>query len=85
MLCAATTWLNRAYGAVLGFAWPVTILIGVLTLIRPGNIVALFIHDVAWVLSRDQSPQLRFGSRSPDSDGHLGLQRPPTSDRVLRS
>jgi hypothetical protein len=52
MLCAATTWLNRAYGAVLGFAWPVTILIGVLTRIHPGNVVALFIHDVAWALSR---------------------------------
>ena len=52
MLCGATTWLNRAYGAVLGFAWPVTILIAVLTRIDPGNVVALFIHDVAWVLSR---------------------------------
>jgi hypothetical protein len=51
MLCAATTWLHRSYGAVLGFAWPVVILIGVLTIIHPSNVVALFIHDVAWVLA----------------------------------
>jgi hypothetical protein len=52
LLCAATTWLHRSYGAVLGFAWPVTILIGALTLIPPNNVVALFVHDVAWVLAR---------------------------------
>ncbi len=51
MLCAATTWLHRSYGAVLGFAWPVVILIGVLSIIHPSNVVALFIHDVAWVLA----------------------------------
>lgn len=51
MLCAATTWLNRSYGAVLGFAWPVVILIGVLSIIHPANVVALFIHDVARVLA----------------------------------
>jgi hypothetical protein len=52
MLCAATTWLNRAYGAVLGFAWPVAILVGVLAAIQPNNMVALFVHDVAWTISR---------------------------------
>ncbi len=49
MLCAATTW-TRSIGAVLGFAWPVAGLIGALTLINANNVVALFIHDVAWVL-----------------------------------
>ncbi len=52
LVCAATTWLNRAVGAVLGFAWPVAILIGVLAQIHPRNIIGLYIHDVAWVLSR---------------------------------
>jgi hypothetical protein len=52
MLCAATTWLNRAYGAVQGFAWPVAIFIGVLAAIEPSNTIALFVHDVGWVLSR---------------------------------
>lgn len=52
LLCAATTWLHRSYVAVLGFAWPITIFIGVLTLIPTHNAVALFVHDVAWVLSR---------------------------------
>ncbi len=53
MLCAATTWLSRSYGAVLGFAWPVAIFIGVLdarsSRATPSR---LFVHDVAWVLSR---------------------------------
>jgi hypothetical protein len=52
LLCAATTWLNRSYGAVLGFAWPLAILVGLLTRIQPVNVVAFFVHDVAWVLSR---------------------------------
>ena len=52
MLCAATTWLNRSFGAVQGFAWPVTFLIGGLTLVPPTNAVALFVHDVAWTISR---------------------------------
>lgn len=52
MLCAATTWLNRAYGAVQGFAWPVALFVAVLTEIPTNNAVALFVHDVAWVLSR---------------------------------
>ncbi|MGC1380926.1 MAG: hypothetical protein WA814_07870 [Candidatus Baltobacteraceae bacterium] len=52
LICAATTWLHRSYGAVLGFAWPVALLIGALTLVHPSNTVALFVHDVAWVLSR---------------------------------
>lgn len=51
MLCAATTWLHRSYGAVLGFAWPVVILVAILSIIHPANVVALFIHDVAWVLA----------------------------------
>ncbi|MBV8198355.1 MAG: hypothetical protein JO263_09470 [Candidatus Eremiobacteraeota bacterium] len=52
LICAATTWGHRAFGAVLGFAWPVAILIGILAAIHPHNVVGLFIHDVAWVLSR---------------------------------
>ena len=52
LVCAATTWMHRAFGAVLGFAWPVAILVGVLAAIHPRNVVGLFIHDVAWVLSR---------------------------------
>lgn len=52
LLLAGTTWLNRAYGAVLGFAWPIAILVAVLLLVQPGNPVALFVHDIAWVLSR---------------------------------
>jgi len=52
MLCAATTWLSRSFGAVLGFAWPLTLFIGALTLVPQSSVLALFIRDVAWVLSR---------------------------------
>jgi hypothetical protein len=52
LLCAATTWFSRSYGAVLGFAWPVAIIVGVLTVIQPSTPLTLFIHDVGWTLSR---------------------------------
>ena len=67
LLCAATTWLNRTYGAVLGFSWPVSLLIGALTLLRPTNTVALFVHDIAWTISRINPlsyVQMQFDSAS---------------------
>jgi len=73
MLCAATTWLHRSYGAVLGFAWPVVILIGVLSIIHPSNVVALFIHDVAWVLGH-VIPFSYVQFASPDSHNVLIYQ-----------
>jgi hypothetical protein len=83
MLCAATTWLNRAYGAVLGFAWPVAILLGGLAAITAENPVALFVHDVAWTLSR-LSPlsyvswashnELANGSVAPDFGLRLSIE-----------
>lgn len=68
MLCAATTWLHRSYGAVLGFAWPVVILVGVLSIVHPANIVALFLHDVAQVLAY-LLPFSYVSWVSPDSHG----------------
>jgi hypothetical protein len=68
--CAATTWLNRSYGAVLGFAWPITIFIGVLTLVPTANAVALFVHDVAWVLSR-LNPLSYVSLAQPTSTGTM--------------
>lgn len=52
LLCAATTWLNRAYIGVLVGALPVAILVGALTLVQPNNLVAQIVHNVAWGLSR---------------------------------
>ncbi len=52
LLCAATTWLNRSYVAVLALVPPVSLLVGILTLVRPTNTVALFVHDIAWTISR---------------------------------
>jgi len=71
MLLAATTWLYRAYGAVLGFAWPVVILLGILTAIQPTNAVALFVHDVAWTLSR-LDPLSYVSFASPAYNGAMG-------------
>jgi hypothetical protein len=70
MLCAATTWLHRSYGAVLGFAWPVAILVGVLSIISTNNVVALFVHDVAWTLSR-LDPLSYVSFAEPDGHGLL--------------
>jgi hypothetical protein len=52
LLCAATTWLNRSYMAALIAVPAVLFVAGVLTLVHPNNVVALFVHDVAWVISR---------------------------------
>jgi hypothetical protein len=68
MLCAATTWLSRSYGAVLGFAWPVALLIAGLSALEPSNVVALFVHDVAWVLSR-LDPLTYVSFAQPSSHG----------------
>jgi hypothetical protein len=52
LLCAATTWFSRAYGAVLGFAWPVAIVVGILAVVHVSSPLGLMVHDVGWVLSR---------------------------------
>lgn len=52
MLTAATASLKRGYGTILGFAWPVAIIVLGLSLVAPnGNAVVAVIHGVAWVLS----------------------------------
>lgn len=51
MLAAATASLRRAYGAVIGFAWPVAGIVLALGYARPeGNVIVTILHDVAWVL-----------------------------------
>ncbi|MBV9233936.1 MAG: hypothetical protein JO030_07835, partial [Candidatus Eremiobacteraeota bacterium] len=83
LVCAATTWIHRAFGAVLGFAWPVAILVGILAAIHPHNAVGLFIHDVAWALSRlnpmsyvtipSGPDSLAFGSSDPTFLPRIGV------------
>ena len=53
---------------MLGFAWPIAILVGALTLIHPTNVVALFVHDIAWVISR-LDPLTYVSFASPNNDG----------------
>ncbi len=53
LLAASTASLRRGYGAVLGFAWPVAILVTVFGAIPWGDsIVGQLVHNVFWVLSR---------------------------------
>lgn len=70
LLCAATTWFSRAYGAVLGFAWPVAIVVGVLAVVHTSTPLGLMIHDVGWVLSR-LDPLTYVKMASPDHDGTM--------------
>lgn len=53
LLCAATASLRRGYGAVLGFAWPVAILVVVLAEAPLGlSLLGQTVHAIFWTLSR---------------------------------
>lgn len=52
LLCAATAWIGRGYAAVLGFAWPVVLVVNGLAKIPPTSAVASFVHYVAWSLAQ---------------------------------
>jgi hypothetical protein len=75
LLCAATTWLSRSYGAVLGFAWPVALVTGALTQLEPSNTVAVIVRDAAWTLSRlDPLSYTRIsGISSATHDTYAGM------------
>jgi hypothetical protein len=70
MLCAATTWFSRAYGAVLGFAWPVALVVGVLAVVQTSSPLGLMVHDVGWVISR-LDPLTYVKLAAPDHDGTI--------------
>lgn len=70
LLCAATTWFNRSYVAVLVAALPVAIVIGLLTLVEPVNVVATILHQAAWIVSRLDPwtyVQLKYDSTTMDA------------------
>jgi hypothetical protein len=52
LLCAGTGWIGRGYGAVLGFAWPVALLVNGLAKLPPDNPVATFVRDIAWLIAQ---------------------------------
>ncbi|HLY00932.1 MAG TPA: hypothetical protein VKR56_00395 [Candidatus Cybelea sp.] len=53
MLAAATSSLRRGYGAILGIAWPVALVVAVLSFVDPNdNSLAALIHATFWTLSR---------------------------------
>ncbi len=70
LLCALTTWLHRSWIAVLAAAIPVAIVVGLLTLVHPTNTVALFVHDIAWVISRF-NPMSYVEMATPNGDGTM--------------
>lgn len=63
MLNAATASMSRAYGAVLGIAWPVALGVHGGAIANLGNSeVARFINAICWVVSRvDPITYIRFG------------------------
>ena len=71
MLNAATTSLKRGYGAILGFAWPVAILITVFGTISWGNsLLGQAVHGFFWLLSRiDPLTYLSFPAQTDVSNG----------------
>ncbi len=53
MLNAASASMRRGYGAVLGFAWPVAILVTVFAAISWGDsLVGQTVHGIFWVIAR---------------------------------
>lgn len=53
LLCAATASTKRGYGAILGFAWPVAILLVVFANVPLGDsLVGQLVHNCSWVISR---------------------------------
>ncbi|MDQ2866176.1 MAG: hypothetical protein M3R51_08110 [Candidatus Eremiobacteraeota bacterium] len=53
MLSAASSSLKRGYGAVIGFAWPVAILVLVFSKIPLGSsLLAGAVHEIFWIVSR---------------------------------
>ena len=53
LLAAITTSLKRGYGAILGFAWPVAIVVTVLAVAPLGDsLLGQAVHNIFWVISR---------------------------------
>jgi hypothetical protein len=54
MLVAATASLSRGYGAILGFAWPVAILVVLFGVVIPwgDSLIGQSVHNIFWVISR---------------------------------
>ncbi len=71
MLNAATASLRRGYGAILGFAWPVAILVTVFGIISWGDsLLGKAVHGFFWLLSRiDPLTYLAFPAQT---DAHNG-------------
>jgi hypothetical protein len=74
MLCAATASMRRAYGAVLGFAWPVAAVVAVLGKVnlsssQLGQVVHTIVTPFAWI---DPFTYLHFGPAFTVNDKPAG-------------
>ncbi|MGA8534884.1 MAG: hypothetical protein WB615_12320 [Candidatus Tumulicola sp.] len=63
MLCAATASMRRTYGAVLGFAWPVALVVAIVAKIdlsssQLGQVIHAIVTPLAWI---DPFSYLHFG------------------------
>src|SRR5262249_52348659 len=83
---AATASLKRGYGAVQGFAWPVS---GVITALAFSNLgdtpIGQTVHWVFWVISRINPLSYASFHGSANVNGANLLVQPPIADRLLIS
>ncbi|MBV8637683.1 MAG: hypothetical protein JO322_06320 [Candidatus Eremiobacteraeota bacterium] len=76
LLAASTASLKRGYGAILGFAWPVAILVVVFAEIPWGDsLVGQLVHNVFWTISRIDP--LSYISFTVDENSAGQLTGPP--------
>ncbi|MDP9110577.1 MAG: hypothetical protein M3M96_02960, partial [Candidatus Eremiobacteraeota bacterium] len=85
MLTAATTSLKRGYGTIVGFAWPIAILVLVFAIIPWGDsLLGHAVHNIFWVVSRiDPLTYVSF-SAHPETmtDGPPSLVAPNFGPRL---
>jgi hypothetical protein len=82
LLCAATSWTGRGYAAVLGFAWPVVLVVNGLAKVPPTNGLAAFVHYLAWSLA--QLNPLWHASWTGVNVDHAAAASPPDPTFGLR-
>jgi hypothetical protein len=76
LLCAGTAWIGRGYGAVLGFAWPVALLVNGLAKITPNGPITAFVHQIAWLIAQLNPLWHASWAGFSDHDMALGAQDP---------
>lgn len=85
MLAAASASMKRGYGAVIGFAWPVAILVLVFATIPWGDsMLGTAVHNIFWVISRaDPLTYVQFSAGPGAATQPVGQVAPNFGPRIL--